>query len=402
MRFTNVIKVALRALRRNILRSVLTALGIIIGIAAVIAVVSIGNGAKTQVEASIASLGQNIISVFPGNFTTGGVRGGFGSASSLTVEDAQAIQREVSGIVAVSPEMQDRSQVLANGLNWNTQIRGEDVNYLDIRMWGVDEGEMFSDSDVRTAAKVCVIGRTIATQLFADGDPVGQNIRIRNIPFKVLGVLKAKGFNFFGQDQDDVVLIPYSSHLKRIARRPNLNSILIQAQSPDLMPRIQQDVTDLLQQRRNGRDPDFTVRNQQELAEAATANARTMTFLLTIIAIISLIVGGIGIMNIMLVSVTERTREIGIRLAVGAHGRDVLTQFLVEAITLSVMGGGLGVLTGVGASQMISKLNGWPVLLSTVWIVVAFVVSAFIGITFGFFPAYKAAQLDPIDALRYE
>ena len=402
MRFANVIKVALRALRRNVLRSVLTALGIIIGIAAVIAVVSIGNGAKTQVEASIASLGQNIISVFPGNFTTGGVRGGFGSASSLTVEDAQAIEREVSGIVAVSPEMSDRSQVLANGLNWNSQIRGEDISYLDIRMWGIAEGEMFSESDVRTAAKVCVIGRTVANQLFADGDPVGQNIRIRNIPFKVLGVLTNKGFNFFGQDQDDVVIIPYTSHLKRIARRPNLNSIVIQAQSPDLMPRIQQDVTDLLQQRRNGREPDFTVRNQQELAEAATANARTMTFLLTIIAIISLIVGGIGIMNIMLVSVTERTREIGIRLAVGAHGRDVLTQFLIEAITLSVMGGGLGVLTGVGASQIISKINGWPVLLSTVWIVVAFAVSAIIGITFGFFPAYKAAQLDPIDALRYE
>jgi putative ABC transport system permease protein len=402
MRFANVIKVALRALRRNIMRSVLTALGIIIGIAAVIAVVSIGNGAKTQVEASIASLGQNIISVFPGNFTAGGVRGGFGSASSLTVEDAEAIQREVAGIVAVSPEMSDRSQVLANGLNWNSQVRGEDVSYLDIRMWGIAEGEMFSELDVRTASKVCVIGRTVATQLFADSDPVGQNIRIRNIPFKVLGVLTPKGFNFFGQDQDDAVIIPYSSHLKRIARRPNLNSILIQAQSPDLMPRIQQDVTDLLQQRRNGRDPDFTVRNQQELAEAATANARTMTFLLTIIAIISLIVGGIGIMNIMLVSVTERTREIGIRLAVGAHGRDVLTQFLIEAITLSVMGGGLGVLTGVGASQIISKINGWPVLLSTVWIVVAFAVSAFIGITFGFFPAYKAAQLDPIDALRYE
>ncbi len=402
MRFANVIIVALRALRRNILRSVLTALGIIIGIAAVIAVVSIGNGAKTQVEASIASLGQNIISVFPGNFTSGGVRGGFGSASSLTVEDAQAIEREVAGIVAISPEMSDRSQVLANGLNWNSQIRGEDISYLDIRMWGIAEGEMFSEADVRTASKVCVIGRTVATQLFADADPVGQNIRIRNIPFKVLGVLTTKGFNFFGQDQDDVVIIPYSSHLKRIARRPNLNSIVIQAQSPELMPRIQQDITDLLQQRRNGRDPDFTVRNQQELAEAATANARTMTFLLTIIAIISLIVGGIGIMNIMLVSVTERTREIGIRLAVGAHGRDVLTQFLIEAITLSVMGGGLGVLTGVGASQIISKINGWPVLLSTVWIVVAFGVSAIIGITFGFFPAYKAAQLDPIDALRYE
>lgn len=402
MRFANVIKVALRALRRNILRSILTALGIIIGIAAVIAVVSIGNGAKSQVEASIASLGQNIISVFPGNFTTGGVRGGFGSASSLTVEDALAIQREVAGIVAVSPEMNDRSQVLANGLNWNSQVRGEDISYLDIRMWGIAEGEMFSEADVRSATKVCVIGRTVANQLFADSDPVGQNIRIRNLPFKVLGVLSIKGFNFFGQDQDDVVVIPYSSHLKRIARRPNLNSILIQAQSPEMMSRIQQDVTDLLQQRRNGREPDFTVRNQQELAEAATANAKTMTFLLTVIAIISLIVGGIGIMNIMLVSVTERTREIGIRLAVGAHGRDVLTQFLVEAITLSVLGGGLGVLTGVGASQIISKINGWPVLLSTVWILVAFGVSAVIGIAFGFFPAYKAAQLDPIEALRYE
>jgi putative ABC transport system permease protein len=402
MRFTNIIKVALRALRRNILRSILTALGIIIGIAAVIAVVSIGNGAKSQVEASIASLGQNIVTVFPGNFTAGGVRGGFGSASSLTVEDAEAIMREVSGIVAVSPEMNDRSQVLANGLNWNTQIRGEDISYLDIRIWGIAEGEMFSELDVRSANKVCVIGRTLANQLFPDSDPIGQSVRIRNIPFKVLGVLTPKGFNFFGQDQDDTLIIPYTSHLKRIARRPNLNSILVQAQSPDQMTRIQRDITDLLQQRRNGREPDFTVRNQQELAEAATANTKTMTFLLTVIAIISLVVGGIGIMNIMLVSVTERTREIGIRLAIGAHGRDVLTQFLVEAITLSVLGGGLGVLTGVGASQIISKLNGWPVLLSTVWIAVAFGVSAIIGITFGFFPAYKAAQLDPIDALRYE
>jgi putative ABC transport system permease protein len=402
MRFTNIIKVALRALRRNILRSILTALGIIIGIAAVIAVVSIGNGAKSQVEASIASLGQNIVTVFPGNFTAGGVRGGFGSASSLTVEDAEAIQREVSGVVAVSPEMSDRSQVLANGLNWNTQIRGEDISYLDIRIWGIAEGEMFSELDVRSANKVCVIGKTLANQLFPESDPIGQSVRIRNIPFKVLGVLTSKGFNFFGQDQDDTLIVPYTSHLKRIARRPNLNSILVQAQSPDQMTRIQRDITDLLQQRRNGREPDFTVRNQQELAEAATANTKTMTFLLTIIAIISLVVGGIGIMNIMLVSVTERTREIGIRLAIGAHGRDVLTQFLVEAITLSVLGGGLGVLTGVGASQIISKLNGWPVLLSTVWIGVAFGVSAIIGITFGFFPAYKAAQLDPIDALRYE
>ncbi|MBI2813872.1 MAG: ABC transporter permease [Opitutae bacterium] len=402
MRFLNVIKVALRALRRNALRSVLTALGIIIGVAAVIAMVSIGNGAKSQVEASIASLGQNIISVFPGNFTTGGVRGGFGSASSLTVEDAQAIRREVAGIAALSPEMHDRAQVLANGLNWNTSIRGEDVSYLDIRLWGLSEGDMFTELDVRSAAKVCVIGKTVAMQLFPDADPIGQSLRIRNIPFKITGVLVGKGFNFFGQDQDDTVIIPYTSHIRRIARRPNLNSILIQAQTPGQMARVQQDVTDLLQQRRNGREPDFTVRNQQELAEAATATTKTMTVLLGAIAGVSLIVGGIGIMNIMLVSVTERTREIGIRLAVGAHGRDVLTQFLVEAIILSVMGGALGVLLGVGASQLVSKLNNWPVLVSPAAIFGAVAFSAAIGVFFGFYPARKAARLDPIEALRYE
>jgi putative ABC transport system permease protein len=402
MRFINVIKVALRALRRNILRSVLTALGIIIGIAAVIAVVSIGNGAKSQVEAQIASLGQNIISVFPGNFTAGGVRGGFGSASTLTVEDADAIMREVAGVAAVSPEMRDRSQILANGLNWNSQIVGEDITYLDIRLWRIAEGEMFSEFDVRSATKVCVIGKTVANQLFPEADPVGQNLRIRNIPFKVVGVLSPKGFNYFGQDQDDIVIIPYTSHLRRIARRPNLNSILVQAQSPELMSRIQQDVTDLLQQRRNGREPDFTVRNQQELAEAATATTKTMTFLLTVVAIISLVVGGIGIMNIMLVSVTERTREIGIRLAVGAHGRDVLTQFLVEAIILSVMGGLLGVALGIGAANLIGNRNQWPIEISTFWAMLSVGISAAIGIAFGFFPAYKAAQLDPIEALRYE
>ena len=402
MRFINVIKVALRALRRSAMRSVLTALGIIIGVAAVIAMVSIGNGAKSQVEASIASLGQNIISVFPGNFTSGGMRGGWGSASTLTVEDALAISAEIAGVAAVSPEMRDRSQILANGLNWNSQIIGEDISYLDIRLWPIAEGEMFTELDVRSATKVCVIGRTVANQLFPDSDPVGQNLRIRNIPFKVVGVLSGKGFNFFGQDQDDIVIIPYTSHLRRIARRPNLNSILIQAQSPEIMARIQQDVTDLLQQRRNGRDPDFTVRNQQEIAEAATATTKTMTVLLGAIAGVSLIVGGIGIMNIMLVSVTERTREIGIRLAVGAHGRDVLTQFLIEAIILSVMGGALGVLLGIGASQLVSKLNGWPVLVSTSAIVGAVAFSAAIGVFFGFYPARKAAQLDPIEALRYQ
>ena len=402
MRFANIIKVALRALRRSAMRSVLTALGIIIGVAAVIAMVSIGNGAKSQVESSIASLGQNLINIFPGSMTTGGMRGGWGSASSLTVEDALAIQREVSGVAALTPEMRDRSQVLANGLNWNTQVLGEDISYLDIRLWSLADGEMFTEADVRSGTKVCVIGKTVAAQLFPDMDPIGQNIRVRNIPFKIVGVLSAKGFNYFGQDQDDVMVIPYTSFLKRLARRPNLNSILVQAVSPDVMARVQQDITDLLQQRRNGREPDFTVRNQQELAEAATATTKTMTVLLGAIAGVSLIVGGIGIMNIMLVSVTERTREIGIRLAVGAHGRDVLTQFLVEAIILSVMGGALGVLLGVGASQLVSKLNGWPVLVSTSAIFGAVAFSAAIGVFFGFYPARKAAQLDPIEALRYE
>ncbi|WP_438482809.1 ABC transporter permease [Oleiharenicola lentus] len=403
MRFANVVKIALRALRRSAMRSVLTALGIIIGVAAVIAMVSIGNGAKSQVESSIASLGQNIITVFPGNFSAaGGVRGGFGSASSLTVEDADAIRNEISGVAALTPELTDRTQILANGLNWNTQVRGEDVSYLEIRLWTLTAGDMFSEVDVRSANKVCVVGKTVVTQLFQDNDPIGQTLRIRNIPFKIVGVLAPKGFNFFGQDQDDTVIIPYTSHLKRIARRPNLNSILVQAQDPESMSRIQQDITDLLQQRRNNREPDFTVRNQQELAEAATATTKTMTVLLGAIAGVSLIVGGIGIMNIMLVSVTERTREIGIRLAIGAHGSDVLTQFLIEAIILSLMGGALGIVLGIGTSKLVSHLNNWPVLVSTNAIIGAVAFSAAIGVFFGYYPARKAAQLDPIDALRYE
>ncbi|MFI5335652.1 MAG: ABC transporter permease [Opitutales bacterium] len=402
MRLYNTIRIALRAIRRNALRSVLTALGIIIGIAAVIAVVGIGNGAKSQVEASIASLGQNIITVFPGNFTSGGVRGGWGTASTLTVDDAMAIRHEIAGITNLSPEMRDRSQILANGLNWNTTIQGEDITYLDIRLWSVADGAMFTESDVRSAAKICVIGRTVADQLFQGADPIGQTLRIRNIPFKVIGILTSKGFNFLGQDQDDCVIIPYTSHLKRIARRPYLGSIIIQAETSEKMARIQQDITDLLQQRRNGKDPDFTVRNQLEIAEAATATTNTMKLLLGAIAGVSLVVGGIGIMNIMLVSVTERTREIGIRLAVGAHGSDVLLQFLTEAIVLSLMGGILGILLGIGSSHLISQLNGWPVLVSTSAVVGAFLFSAAIGVFFGFYPARKASELDPIEALRYE
>ncbi len=402
MRLASTLIISFRALRRNILRSTLTSLGIIIGVAAVIATVSIGNGAKAQVEGQIASLGQNIISVFPGTSTSGGMRGGWGSASSLTPEDAQAILREVPGVVAVSPEMRDRSQVLANGLNWNTMIMGEAPDYLGIRLWGLAEGGMFTEQDVRSYAKVAVIGKTVADQLFPDGDAVGGTIRIRNIPFKVLGILESKGFNFFGQDQDDTVVIPYTSHLRRVSRRQYLNSIIVQAATPEQIPHIQQQITDLLQQRRSGREPDFTVRSQVELAQAATETSRTMTWLLGAIAGVSLVVGGIGIMNIMLVSVTERTREIGIRLAIGAHGKEIMLQFLTESVVLSVFGGTLGILTGIGASKLMTHFNGWPTLVSTNAIVIAFVFSAAVGIFFGFYPARKAAQLDPIEALRYE
>ena len=402
MRFRSTIVIALRALRRNKLRSILTALGIIIGVGAVIAMVSIGNGAKSQVEAQVASLGQNVVTVFSGSFTSGGMRGGWGSAPTLSVDDALAIAADVPNVVGVSPEVRDRNQILANGLNWNTQVLGESPDYPEIRSWKIAEGNVFSEQDVRSVAKVAVIGKTVADQLFPDGSAVGQSIRIRNIPFKVVGQLEPKGFNLFGQDQDDIVIVPYTSHMKRLSRRTNVNSILVQAASPGAIERVQQDINDLLTQRRNGKEPDFTVRSQVELAQTATATTRTMTVFLGITAGISLVVGGIGIMNIMLVSVTERTREIGIRLAVGAHGRDVLLQFLIEAIILSSLGGLIGIALGIGSSQLVSKLNDWPVLVSTTSVVTAFAVSAAIGMFFGFYPARKAAHLDPIDALRYE
>ena len=402
MRLIATTVIALRALRRNKLRSALTALGIIIGVGAFIAMVSIGNGAKSQVEAQVASLGRNVVTVFPGSFSSGGARGGWGSASTLTVEDAEAIKREIADVAAVSPEVRDRNQVLANGLNWNTDIRGVSPDFLSIRAWSLESGAIFSDAEVRSASKVCVIGATVSKQLFPDMDPIGQTLRVRNIPFVIRGVLETKGFNFFGQDQDDVVVIPYTTHMRRINRRTTLNTIMIEAASPEVMARIQEDSTALLQQRRGGREPDFTIRNQLELAQTATATSRTMTLLLGFVAGISLLVGGIGIMNIMLVSVTERTREIGIRLAIGAHDHDIRVQFLIEAVVLSVLGGVVGILLGVGASQLVSQLNGWPVLVSTNAILLAVGFSAFVGVAFGFYPAHKAAQLDPIDALRFE
>ena len=402
MRFTTIILVALRALRRNTMRSILTALGIIIGVGAVITMVSIGNGAKAQVEAQVASLGQNIITVFPGSFSQGGMRSGFGFSLTLTPEDAEAIAAEVEDVDGVSPEVNDRNQVLANGLNWNTSIKGESPDYPYIRSWPIATGSMFGDQEVKSLAKVAVIGKTVADQLFPNEDPIGQTLRIRNLPFRILGVLSTKGFNIGGQDQDDVVIIPYTSHMRRVSRRTNISTILIQASAPDKLDKVKLAVEDLLTQRRKGREPDFTVRTQEEIAAAATQTSKTMTLLLAAIAGVSLVVGGIGIMNIMLVSVTERTREIGIRLAIGAHGRDVLTQFLIEAILLSSLGGVMGVMLGIGASEFVSYYNGWPVLVSTSSVVIAVGFSAAIGVFFGFYPARKAAQLDPIDALRYE
>jgi putative ABC transport system permease protein len=396
---------ALRALRRNKLRSTLTALGIIIGVGAVIAMVSIGNGAKSQVESQIASLGQNVILIFAGNWSSSGVRSGWGGAGTLTVDDALAIAREVPGVVNVSPEVRDHQQILSEGQNWYTTILGEGAQYLDIRQWPLQEGAMFTDQDVRGTTKVCIIGKTIVAQLFPDEDPVGKTLRIRDIPFKVLGVLSPKGLSVMGTDQDDVVIIPYTSEMKRVSRRTNLSSINVQAASPDFSDIVQRGMSDLLRQRHRlgaGRDDDFTIRGQQEIADTFTATSRVMTVLLGSIASVSLIVGGIGIMNIMLVSVTERTREIGIRMAVGAHGRDILMQFLIEAIALSSVGGVIGIIVGVGSAELLVVWKQWPMMISVSSVVLAFLFSAAVGVFFGYYPAQKASRLDPIDALRYE
>jgi putative ABC transport system permease protein len=418
MRIFASLKIAERALRRNKMRSLLTMLGIIIGVGSVITAVSITSGAKKQIEDRVASLGQNVITIFSGSFNGGGTRGGWGSITTLTVEDANVLA-SVPNVVAVSPEVRDRAQVLANGLNWNTQVLGESPDYPQIRNWDIANGSMFTDQDVRSLGKVAVIGKTVGDQLFPNQDPLGQTIRIRNIPFKIVGVLAAKGFNLFGQDQDDVIVIPYTSHMRRISNRTFVNSILVQSASDKVITKVQADITDLLSARHRSREPDFTVRNQVELLQTASETASTMSLLLAGIASVSLIVGGIGIMNIMLVSVTERTREIGIRMAVGARGKDILVQFLIEAIMLSSLGGAIGIALGVSASDIVkfmtnifiklhipipilSMIASWPTLISYTVVFVAFFSSALIGIASGFYPAWKASKLDPIDALRYE
>src|SRR5437868_634291 len=318
MRIIATIKIALRALRRNKMRSLLTMLGIIIGVGSVICAVSLTTGVTKQVESQVQSLGESVLTVFSGNMTSGATRGGWGSAPTLTVEDAEAIAK-VPNAIAVSPEVRDRAQILANGLNWNTQVLGEGPEYPQIRNWRMASGAMFTDQDVRGLAKTAVIGKTVVDQLFPNENPLGQTLRVRNIPFTVVGVLAPKGFNLFGQDQDDVVIVPYTSHMRRITSRTFVNSILVQAANDKVIDQVQQAITETLSTRHRSREPDFTVRNQLELMQAVTATSRAMGFLLSGVAAVSLFVGGIGIMNIMLVSVTERTREIGIRMAVGAR-----------------------------------------------------------------------------------
>jgi putative ABC transport system permease protein len=405
MKVGSTLNIALRALRRNKMRSVLTALGIIIGVAAVIAMVGIGNGAKAQVEAQIASLGQNVILIFSGSTTSSGIRTGWGGAGTLKIEDAEAIRREVPGVIAVSEEVVSTTQVAAGNQNWFTRIYGESADYFDIRQWPLADGAPFTAQDVRSANKVCVIGRTTASQIYGNEDPVGQILRIKNVPFTISGTLTPKGLSTQGVDQDDIVIMPYTSAMKRVVGGTTLRNINVQISDGRQIAAAQQQIISLLRQRHNirpGRDDDFTVRNQQEIADAATATTAVMTVLLGSIAGVSLVVGGIGIMNIMLVSVTERTREIGTRMAVGAHGSDILMQFLIEAVTLSSVGGVIGIVFGIGASQILSSYAHWPTLISLSPIIVAFMFSAAVGIFFGFYPARKAAALDPIEALRYE
>jgi len=404
------VRIAVRALRVNKLRSALTMLGIIIGVGAVIAMVAIGSGAANRISEQIASIGSNLVIVLPGSKTSGGMRMGHGSTLTLTEEDARAIALEVPGVVTAGGNMRGGAQVVFGNQNWSTIIQGTTPDFLEIRDWEMGEGKFFTAEDMDGATKVAVLGQTVKENLFGDGDAIGLIIRIKKVPFTVIGVLSRKGQSTWGQDQDDTVVIPLTTAKKRVLGVSQANAravgvISIKVESADLIQDVQQQVVDLLRQRHRlqpYQDDDFDVRNLAEAFAAQEASARTMTLLLGAIASVSLLVGGIGIMNIMLVSVTERTREIGLRMAVGARSRDILGQFLVEAVTLALIGGILGVLLGVGGSSLIALLAGWSTLITPGTIAVAFGSSAFIGIFFGYYPAHKAAFLDPIEALRYE
>ncbi|HXQ25883.1 MAG TPA: ABC transporter permease [Candidatus Acidoferrales bacterium] len=400
-----VIRVALRALARNKLRTVLTMLGIIIGVGAVICTVAIGQGASEQVQQQIQSLGTNVIMVFTGSVNTGGVHMGSGANKTLTADDAQAILQHVPSVVAVSPMVGSMVQVVNGNQNWLTRANGSSQDFSQIRNWPVISGSFFSQRDVDMATDVCVIGKTVATQLFGDMDPVGEMIRVQNLPFRILGVLQEKGQSSSGQDQDDIMFVPFTTVQKKISGISWVQMIMVSTSSQEENTAVQTAISGLLRQRhhlRTGEDDDFIIRSPNEMAQTAAATANTMTLLLGAVGAVSLVVGGIGIMNIMLVSVTERTREIGVRMAVGATEANVQWQFLSEALVLSALGGILGIAVGMAASAVISNSLGWPTFVSKLSVVVAVVFSAIVGIVFGYYPARKASRLDPIEALRHE
>jgi putative ABC transport system permease protein len=403
-RLWNITVVGLKAISRNKLRSFLTMLGIVIGVGCVIAVVAIGNGATKSVENTINSLGTNYIMLFPGAATSGGARM-FTGNSTLTPEDADAIKAECPAVAYVSPMVRTAGQVVAGELNWGTSIQGVGVEYPLIRSWNVDQGTFFTDADVKASSKVCVLGATVVDNLFPNDAAVGQIVRVKNVPFKVVGVLERKGGNMMGQDQDDTIIVPYTTAMKRLSGKTRIDMLNVSAVAADQVQEAQNEIDALLRQRHrippNG-DVDFQMRSQEEIAQAQAQQMGILRTLLLSIAAISLLVGGIGIMNIMLVSVTERTREIGVRMAIGAKGRHVLLQFLFEAVTLAIVGGLIGVVLGVTASEAVGKYLQWPIVVTTTSVALSFGVAAFVGIFFGFYPARKASRLDPIDALRYE
>lgn len=401
----NTFRLALRALSRNKMRSALTMLGIIIGVGAVIAVVSIGQGAQYIVQQGIQAMGTNAVFISAGSNRAGGVRQGYGGVKTLTMDDLNAILKEIPLIKEASPALSSRQQVVYGNQNWNTQVTGITPNYFEIRTWPVQAGSAFSDEEVDIAANVCVLGTTVEKILFVDENPIGKTIRIGNLPFRVDGVLESKGQNVTGQDQDDVIFAPYTTVQRKISGITWLQFIAASAVSQEASVAAVAPITSLLRERhriRNGDDDDFLIRTQADIADLQNQTQSTMTYLLGGIASVSLLVGGIGIMNIMLVSVTERTREIGVRMAVGATEDDVRRQFLVEAVTLSMMGGFIGIIFGLVGSALISNLLSWPTLISGKAIIAAVIFSAAVGIFFGYYPAHKAAQLDPIEALRYE
>ena len=404
------VRIALRALRVNRLRSALTMLGIIIGVAAVIAMVAVGSGATARIAEQIQSIGSNVIIVLSGSVTSGGIRLGHGSVQTLSEEDAKAIALECPAVAAASPSVRGTAQVVFGNNNWSTVIQGTAPEYLEIRDYRVVSGRPFTWQDVDGATKVALVGRTVVENLFGGTDPVGQIVRIKKVPFTVLGVLSPKGQSPGGQDQDDIILLPISTAKKKVlgvsqANARAVGAIVVQARGPMMMKEAEAQIAALLRQRHRlqpGQEDDFNVRNLSEVFAAQEDSARVMSILLGAIASVSLVVGGIGIMNIMLVSVTERTREIGLRLAVGARTRDILTQFLVEAVTLSLIGGLIGITLGLLASFLISYLAKWSTMISGGAILLAFAFSALVGVFFGYYPARKAAFLDPIEALRYE